>query len=85
MSMWASLASADNCSKGSCVLLVVFSVELSGKYTVIWDGPVCGKSNVLLTKCDVAPESIIISSSFLFICCSHCCPILLVHLFVLAR
>ena len=30
-SMWASLASADSCSKGSCVLLVAFSVESSGK------------------------------------------------------
>ncbi len=34
-SMMVSLASDDNCSKGSCVLLVACSVESSGRYTVI--------------------------------------------------
>ncbi len=49
-SMLASLASDDNCSKGSCVLLVACSVELSSRYTVIWDGPVFGKFNSSLMK-----------------------------------
>ncbi len=49
-SMLASLASDDNCSKGSCVLLVACSVESSGRYTVIWDGPVSGKFNSSLMK-----------------------------------
>ncbi len=49
-SMLASLASDDDCSKGSCVLLVACSVESSGRYTVVWDGPVSGKLNSSLMK-----------------------------------
>ncbi len=49
-SMLASLASDDNCLKRSCVVLVACSVELSGRYTVIWDGPVSGKFNSSFMK-----------------------------------
>jgi hypothetical protein len=42
-SMLASLASDDNYLKGSCVLLVACSVETSGRYIVIWDGPVSSR------------------------------------------
>jgi hypothetical protein len=39
-SMWASLASFDSCSNGNKVLSEVWSVELSGRYTLIFNAPV---------------------------------------------
>ncbi len=79
-SMWASLASFDNCSNGNKVLSKVWSVELSGKYTLIFDVPVLGKSSLSLMKLDVAAESIIICFSMLFVLLVST---LHVHLFVL--
>jgi hypothetical protein len=55
-------------------------VELSGKYTVIFDAPVLGKSSSLLMKSDVAVESIIICFLMRFALLAST---LHVHLFVL--
>ena len=78
--MFASLASSDSCSNGSCAAPDAFKVESSGRYTVILDDPVLGKLSPSVTKCDVAPESIIMLSSFL--CHFNSCrrSILLFHL-----
>ncbi len=55
-------------------------MELSGKYTVIFDAPVLvGKSSLLLMKFDVAAESIIIC---LFMRFALLASTLCVHLFV---
>ena len=62
-SMLALLAFVDNCSNGSCVVPVALSVESSGRYTVMSDGPVLGKFMSSVAKCDVAPESIMIHTS----------------------
>ena len=56
-SMFARLASSDSCSNGRCVVPVALSVESSGRYTVMFECPVLGKSRFSDTKCDVAPES----------------------------
>ncbi len=48
--MLASLALVDDCSNGSCVVLVACSVELSGRNNVIRDRPVLGKFSSLLMK-----------------------------------
>jgi hypothetical protein len=42
-SMLASLAFVDSCRNGSCVVLVACNVELSGRYTLLWERPVLGK------------------------------------------
>jgi hypothetical protein len=78
--MWASLASFDSCSNGNKVLLEVWSVELSGKYTLIFDPPVLGKLSSSLLKLDVAAESTIICFSMHFVLLAST---LHIHLFVL--
>ena len=55
-------------------------MELSGKYTVIFDAPVLGKSSLLLMKPDVAAELIIIC---LVMCFALLASTLCIHLFVL--
>ena len=55
--MSASRALFDNCVNGNCVECVAFSLELSGKYTSLFDVPCFGKFISSGTKCDVAPES----------------------------
>ena len=55
-SMLAFLAFVDSCWSGSCVVPVALSVKLSGRYTIMSDGPVLGKFISSVTKCDVAPE-----------------------------
>ncbi len=55
-------------------------MELSGKYTVIFDAPVLGKSNSSLMKLDVAAELIIICILMHFALLASTLP---VHLFVL--
>ena len=62
-SMFAFLAFAGSCSNRSCVVPVDLSVESSGRYSVSFDGPVRGKFSSSDTKCDVAPESIMMRSS----------------------
>ncbi len=57
--MWASLAAFDNCLNGSLILCDVLSFELSGRNTSILDTPSFGKSSLLHTKLDVAPELIV--------------------------
>ena len=79
-SMFARLASSDSCSNGSCVALVALNVESSGRYTVRSDGPVTGKLSLSVTKCDVAPESIIMLSLFRCRLISCRLAILLFHL-----
>jgi hypothetical protein len=64
-SMWASLASLDSCSNGKKVLSEVWSVELSGRYTLIFNAPVLGKSSLSLMKLDLVAELIIICFSML--------------------
>jgi hypothetical protein len=55
-------------------------VELSGKYTLIFDAPVLGKSSLSLMKLDVAAELIIICFSMRFVLLAST---LCAHLFVL--
>ena len=55
-------------------------MELSGKYTLIFDAPVLGKSSLSLMKLDVAAELIIICFSIHFVLLAST---LCVHLFVL--
>ncbi len=73
----ASRAAIVICSKGSSVFVVVVRVEPSGRYTSSFDFPMFGKFILLLMKCDVAPESIMMSCARLFCLLST----LLVHLF----
>lgn len=80
-SIFASLAFGDNCVNGSRVVPVDLRVESSGRYTVNSDGPVLGKFNVSVTKCDVAPESIMICSSSFTCLLSRRLANLRVHLF----
>ena len=61
-SIFARLACVDSCSNGRCVVPVALSVESSGRYTVMFECPVLGKSRFSDTKCDVAPESIMMRS-----------------------
>jgi hypothetical protein len=78
--MGASLASFECCSNGDKVLSEVWSVELSGKYTLIFYAPVLGKSSLSLMKLDVAAESTIICFSLRIILLAST---LCIHLFVL--
>ena len=57
--MSASLALLDSSVNGSIVFADACSVVSSGKYIVLFDGPIFGKFIVSGTKCDVAPESMI--------------------------
>ena len=62
-SLFAFLAFAESCSNGRCVVPVALSVESSGRYIVMSDGPVLDKFSFSETKCNVAPESIMMRSS----------------------